>query len=88
MVAADTGPLHLACAIGTPVVGVFGPTDPARNGPYAPQDVVVRRTPLCAPCYRRRCATHDGVMHAIYPEEVIKAVDQRLGLKPKGSARP
>ncbi len=34
-IAGDTGPLHLACTLGKPVVGIFGPTDPARNGPYA-----------------------------------------------------
>ncbi len=34
VVSADTGPLHLASALGTPVVGLYGPTDPARNGPY------------------------------------------------------
>jgi len=55
VVAADTGPLHLACAVGTPVVALFGPTDPARNGPFAPADAVVRRTPACAPCYSRTC---------------------------------
>src|SRR4030095_13798827 len=54
MVAADTGPLHLACAVGTAVVGIYGPTDPARNGPFSAADVVVRRTPLCSPCPRRR----------------------------------
>ena len=45
VVAADTGPLHLACAVGTPVVALFGPTEPARNGPFSPDDVVVRRAP-------------------------------------------
>ena len=45
VVAADTGPLHLACAVGTPVVALFGPTDPVRNGPFAPDDVVLRRMP-------------------------------------------
>jgi ADP-heptose:LPS heptosyltransferase len=79
VVAADTGPLHLACAIGTPVVGIFGPTDPARNGPWSPRDVTVRRRPLCAPCHRRRCPMHEGVMQAIPPEEVLKAIDRRLG---------
>jgi heptosyltransferase-1 len=77
-VSADTGPLHLACAVGTPVVALFGPTDPARNGPFSPEDIVVRRLPLCAPCYRPRCAIHEGVMKAIRPEEVIRAVDRRL----------
>ncbi|MGC1686252.1 MAG: glycosyltransferase family 9 protein, partial [Candidatus Acidiferrales bacterium] len=42
-VAADTGPLHLAAALGTPVVGLYGPTDPARNGPYGTRAVVVRK---------------------------------------------
>jgi lipopolysaccharide heptosyltransferase I len=79
VVAADTGPLHLACALRVPVVGLFGPTDPARNGPFAPDDVVVRRKPLCSPCHRRRCALHEGVMAAITIEEVQRAVDRRLG---------
>ena len=78
VVAADTGPLHLACAAGVPVVAIFGPTDPARNGPWSPQDITVRRRPLCSPCHRRRCPMHDGVMQAIPPEEVLKAIDRRL----------
>jgi ADP-heptose:LPS heptosyltransferase len=79
VVAADTGPLHLACAVGAPVVGIFGPTDPARNGPWSAADVTVRRRPLCSPCHRHRCSVHEGVMHAIPPEEVLKAIDRRLG---------
>jgi heptosyltransferase I len=78
VVAADTGPLHLACAVGTPVVALFGPTDPARNGPFAPTDIVVRRTPACAPCHRRRCAVHDEVMRGIGLDEVFRAVQARL----------
>jgi len=78
-VAADTGPLQLACAVGVPVVALFGPTDPKRNGPFCAADIVVRRTPLCAPCHRRRCAIHDGVMEAIQPEEVAAAVERRRG---------
>lgn len=80
VVAADTGPLHLACAVGTPVVGIYGPTDPARNGPFSPNDVTVRRAPLCCPCHRRRCETHEGVMEAITPQEVLLAIDRRLGI--------
>jgi ADP-heptose:LPS heptosyltransferase len=79
VVAADTGPLHIACALGTPVVGLFGPTDPARNGPFSPQDLVVRRAPACAPCHRRRCAIHDGVMRQIPPSAVLEAALRRLG---------
>lgn len=79
VVAADTGPLHIACALGTPVVGLFGPTDPARNGPFSPRDQVVRRVPSCAPCHRRRCAIHDGVMGQIPSSAVLEAALRRLG---------
>jgi lipopolysaccharide heptosyltransferase I len=80
VVAADTGPLHLACAVGTPVVALFGPTDPARNGPFAPDDVVVRKVPECAPCYSRSCARHARVMEDISLDEVRAAVERRLAL--------
>ena len=80
VVAADTGPLHLACAVGTPVVALFGPTEPARNGPFSPEDVVVRRTPSCAPCYSRSCSRHAGVMDGISLDEVRAAVERRLAL--------
>jgi len=80
VVAADTGPLHLACAVGTPVVALFGPTDPARNGPFSREDVVVRRTPGCAPCYSRSCVRHAGVMDGISLAEVRAAVERRLAL--------
>jgi lipopolysaccharide heptosyltransferase I len=78
VVAADTGPLHLACAVGTPVVALFGPTDPARNGPFAPADEVLRRTPPCAPCYRRGCTRHTGIMAEIPVAEVLDAAQRRL----------
>jgi heptosyltransferase I len=80
VVAADTGPLHLACAVHTPVVGIFGPTDPARNGPFSPRDITVRRTPLCSPCHKRHCSVHEGVMEAVETSEVLAAVERRLGL--------
>jgi ADP-heptose:LPS heptosyltransferase len=84
VVAADTGTLHLACAVRTPVVALFGPTDPARNGPFDPADVVVRRVPPCAPCHRRVCPRHDGVMQGIPASEVLQAVERRLGLRAEG----
>jgi ADP-heptose:LPS heptosyltransferase len=78
VVAADTGPMHLAAAVGTPVVALFGPTDPVRNGPFSSRDEVVRRVPPCAPCHRRACPVHDGVMAGISVEEVEAAIDRRL----------
>jgi ADP-heptose:LPS heptosyltransferase len=79
VVAADTGPLHIACALGTPVVGIYGPTDPARNGPWDPRDKVLRRTPRCAPCHRRACPTHMGVLAGLPAAEVTAAILERLG---------
>ena len=78
VVGADTGPLHIACALGTPVVGLYGPTDPLRNGPFAAGDMVVRRVPPCAPCHRRECARHAQIMQTIPVEEVLAAVLSRL----------
>ncbi len=83
VVAADTGTLHLACAVRTPVVALFGPTDPARNGPFDPADVVLRRVPPCAPCHKRVCPRHDGVLEGIAAGDVLLAVERRLA-SPKG----
>ncbi len=84
VVAADTGPLHIACAVGTPVVALFGPTDPGRNGPFAAADVVLRKTPDCAPCYSRSCARHAGIMSGIGAAEVQAAVAKRLAVAREG----
>ncbi len=78
VVAADTGPLHLACAVGTPVVALFGPTDPGRNGPFDSLDLVIRKTPACAPCYSRTCVRHAGIMNEIGETEVLDAAKRRL----------
>ena len=78
VVAADTGPLHLACAIGTPAVALFGPTDPERNGPWSAADLVVARRPPCFPCHRRNCPRHANVLAEIPVDEVERALDERL----------
>ena len=75
---ADTGPLHIAGAMGAPLVAVFGPTDPARNGPWSAQDEVVRRIPACAPCHKRNCDTHHDIMKKIPPGAVLEAASRRL----------
>ena len=87
VVAADTGPLHLACAVGAPVVALFGPTDPARNGPFAAEDVVIRRMPPCAPCYSRSCLRHAGVMDGIAVAEVLAAAERRLARAREAGSR-
>jgi heptosyltransferase-1 len=76
--AADTGPLHIAGAMGAPLVAVFGPTDPARNGPWSQEDEVVRRIPACAPCHKRSCDIHQDTMKKILPAAVLEAATRRL----------
>ena len=55
MVSGDTGPTHVAAAVGTPIVGIFGPTRPARNGPWLPADVTVSRDAVCVCHHSRTC---------------------------------
>ncbi len=78
-VSGDTGPLHLAAAVGTPVVGIFGPTDPERNGPWLAQDVVVTRHGSCGCHYERRCRQARWCLADIGTVEVTAAVQRRLG---------
>jgi heptosyltransferase-1 len=54
-VTTDTGPMHLAAALGTPVVALFGPTAPWRTGPFGAGHQVVRLALECSPCFRRQC---------------------------------
>jgi heptosyltransferase I len=75
----DTGPLHLAAAAGTPIVGLYGPTDPARNGPWSPADVTLSRTRQCACHHRRRCTAAVWCLGELAADEVAAAVDRRLG---------
>ncbi len=79
VVAGDTGPLHLAAALGTPVIGLYGPTDPKRNGPYNTADMVVRNASPAETTYKRG-NTYSPAMLAITVEQVTSAVERRLGL--------
>jgi ADP-heptose:LPS heptosyltransferase len=78
-VAGDTGPMQLAAAVGTPVVGVFGPTNPLRNGPWRAEDTWVSRFEECECHHKRRCRRDMPCVHTISIEEVTGAVDRRLG---------
>jgi lipopolysaccharide heptosyltransferase I len=51
----DSGPMHIAAAVGTPVVAIFGPTDPTLTGPYGKQHTIVRAGANCSPCLKKRC---------------------------------
>ena len=77
MVSGDTGPLHIAGAVGTPIVALFGPTSPERNGPWAARDVSLSRVATCSCRYERRCRRAAPCIEDITPEEVVHAVNQR-----------
>jgi len=77
VVAGDTGPLHLAAAFGTPTVALFGPTDPARNGPYSSHDIVLR-SPHATTTYKRGDSP-DASMLQLSVEEVFSALQRRIG---------
>lgn len=72
MISTDTGPMHLAAAMGCPVVALFGPTSPKRTGPFGSRHVVLRGKADCAPCFKKTC--EDGhCMKSIGVDEVIEA---------------
>jgi heptosyltransferase I len=75
-IAGDTGPLHLACALGRPVVGIYGPTDPSRNGPFGTRFRVLRN-PESRRDHTRHAAPEAGLM-TIFPQDVLRAADELL----------
>ncbi len=76
MIAGDSGPLHLAVAVGTPVVAILGPTEPRRNGPASSEDLTVKRDLPCSNSYKRRC--EQWICMDIPVERVMEAVRARL----------
>ncbi|MEW6216037.1 MAG: lipopolysaccharide heptosyltransferase II, partial [Nitrospirota bacterium] len=56
VVSNDSGPMHIAAALGIPVFAIFGPTDPLRTGPYGEGHMVIREDISCAPCFKRTCS--------------------------------
>jgi heptosyltransferase-1 len=79
MVSGDTGPTHIAAAVGTPIVSLFGPTRPERNGPWSSNDVAVSRHDVCQCHHLRRCKLATMCLLDIQVDEVLRAIDRRLG---------
>lgn len=77
LITTDSGPMHLAAAVGTPVVALFGPTDPQRTGPYGEGHTIVRTELACSPCLLKKCKTKQ-CMNDITPEQVLTAVMEQL----------
>ena len=80
LVSTDSGPMHIAAAVGTPVVALFGPTDPRRTGPYGRGHEVIRAGVPCSPCFLKSC--HSRVcMTSISVEEVFSRVEKIIQRK-------
>jgi lipopolysaccharide heptosyltransferase I len=85
MVSGDTGPTHIAAALGTPMVGIYGPTRPARNGPLSPDDITVSRDRVCQCHHLRRCKLDRMCLLDIEVAEVLDACERRLAAEaPRG----
>jgi len=82
MISGDTGPTHIATALGTPIVGIYGPTRPSRNGPWSPADVVVSRDGMCRCLHLRRCKLATMCLMHVEVPEVLAAVERRLAAEP------
>ena len=77
----DSGPMHIAAAVGTPTVALFGPTNPVRHRPYGMGHTVIGKPVSCRPCYKQTCHRQDTphlCMQEIGTDEVVKAVEARL----------
>ena len=87
VVGGDTGPVHLAAALGVPVVGIYGGSDPVRNGPWGDGNVVVQAESVpeaeagqCRTCWRTKCDRHPPLacLTSITPDRVAQAVEDIL----------
>ena len=86
MITNDTGPMHVAAALGTPLVALFGPTEPRRTGPYGQLENVLRLDLPCSPCFESYCSwerPHE-CLKAISPDAVVERACRLLGQDPLG----
>ena len=81
VIANDSGPMHIAAALGRPLVVVFGPTNPVRTGPFGRDDCVVRLDMPCSPCYSRRCS-HTSCLGWLEAEAVLDRARDQLANPP------
>jgi heptosyltransferase-2 len=78
----DSGAMHVAAAVGLPVVAIFGPTDPFGTAPVTPRCTIVQQKPYCSPCFLRRCPTDHRCMKQVTPDMVEAAVNPWLTVLP------
>ncbi|SCM83610.1 Lipopolysaccharide heptosyltransferase II [uncultured Sporomusa sp.] len=80
VVAGDTGPMHLAAAVNTPVIALFGPTDPQRNGPYGKGHITLMTDHTCQGCWQRKCPEGKACLDRISANKVFEMITQIVGL--------
>jgi ADP-heptose:LPS heptosyltransferase len=81
MISGDTGPVHIAGAVGTPIVALFGPTRAERNGPWSPADISISRYDQCVCHYERRCRRGQPCIDDISIDQVIAAIERRVAAR-------
>jgi heptosyltransferase-1 len=79
-VGGDTGPMHLAVAVGTRIVTLFGPTDPERNGPYGDKHTVLLASVPCQGCWKKVCPKEESCMSTIPVENVFESIKKAIFL--------
>jgi heptosyltransferase-1 len=78
VVANDSGPMHIASALGRPLVTPFGPTNPVRTGPYGRMDSVIKIDIVCSPCYSRTCS-HRSCLRWLDVGPVLRLAEEQMG---------
>jgi ADP-heptose:LPS heptosyltransferase len=79
LIANDSGPVHMAVAVGTPSLVIFGPTDPMRTGPFGRQHRIEHADLDCRPCYERTCPRgHTQCVRAVTPHQVLTSALEML----------
>jgi heptosyltransferase I len=87
VIANDSGPMHIASALGRPLVTLFGPTNPVRTGPFGRQDSVLRLDIPCSPCYSRRCS-HQSCLQWLEVDSVLELATKQLPSLIQNRRRP
>lgn len=77
VVSNDSGPMHIAAALSTPVFAIFGPTDPVRTGPYGDGHTVIRENIPCSPCFKKTCGDIK-CMRSLSVNKIYKIIKSRL----------
>lgn len=85
LVTNDTGPMHVAQAVGTRIVAIFGPTDPINTPPWGNRHVIVREPVACSPCFLRECPIDHRCMDRVQVDDVFHAAERLIAAVPSGS---